>query len=73
MFKELEISRQIQKTTTFNILSFVIILIISLNIFLVYAIECSMLISLSNVSKLTNGHFSILSLFWWPFLLAHLS
>ena len=54
---------------TFNILCFVIILIISLNIFLVFACQCSMLITLSNVSNfLKNGNFSIFSLFWWPFL-----
>ena len=53
---------------------FLIILIINLNIFLVFACQCSMLISLSNVPNLLkNGHFPILSLFWWPFLLAHLS
>ena len=58
----------------FDILCFVIILIISLNIFLVFACHCTMLISLSNVSDLLkNGHFPIFSLFWWPFLLAHLS
>ena len=58
-----------------NILCFVIILIlISLNIFLVFACQCFMLISLSNVSNLLkNGHFPIFSLFCWPFLVAHLS
>ena len=62
------------KKKTVNILCFVITLIISLNIFLVFACQCSMLISLSNVSNLAkNGHFPIFSLFWWPFLLAHLS
>ena len=40
------------KNNLFYILCFLIILIISLNIFLVFACQCSMLFSMSNVSNL---------------------